>query len=194
MWHFFATARFLSFGPTILSGFFSMFRLRFLVFAVVALTLPLKGANAVDQNIILQATVPKYCTIGSSASPTDDHVTVPILSTGNVDTTEIDKSYAVVCNSAATVSLTSLSGAMITTATAVPLFDAFINYRVDTTGFAIVSGTTLHAGANQSLGSVNTPGPANTSLGVKITPQANAHPLAGGDYGDTLTISITPIM
>jgi len=168
-----------------------MFRLRFFALVAVTVVLPLNGADAVDQAIILQATVPKYCTIGGSGSP--DHVTVPILSNGSVDTTEIDKSYPVVCNAAASVSLTSLSGAMVTAATPIPLFDAFINYRVDTTGFAIVSGVTTNTGGSQSLGSVNTSGPANTNLNVKITPQSNTYPLAGGSYQDTLTISINPL-
>jgi hypothetical protein len=166
-----------------------------LVTAVAVTFLLFAGrANATDQNIILQATVAKYCTIAGSATPGDDHATVNILGNGNVDLTEIDKSYAVVCNSAATVLLTSVNGAMTTTTTAASGFDTFINYQVATTGFAVVSGTTTHAGANQHFGPVNTSGAANANLNVAITPQGNANPLAGGSYQDTLTISITPIM
>jgi hypothetical protein len=171
------------------SGFFLMFSLRFFLMGTLALALPLNRANAVSQTINLQANVSKYCTIGGSGT---DNVTVPVLN-GDVDTTEIDKSYSVVCNSAANVSLASANGAMVQSPSiTVPQFDAFINYQVDMSGFATVSGTTSNLGP-QSLGSTVTAGPENTSMVVKITPVSNSNPLAGGQYNDTLTISISPI-
>jgi hypothetical protein len=151
-----------------------------------------RPAIAVDQNIILNATVAKYCTIAGSASPGNDTVTIPTTN-GVVTTTPITRSYAVVCNSAANVTLTSLNGALTTATAGGAGFDNFINYAAATSGIAVLSGATTNSGGSQLLDSKNTAGPVNSNLNVTITP-ASANPLAGGDYTDTLKVSITPIM
>jgi len=165
----------------------------FLCLAICTLTVG--RAHATDQNINLKATVAQYCTIEGSSSPTDDDVTVPILGNGTVDTTLITRSYAVVCNSAANVSLTSLNGAMVTSTTAGSGFDTFINYEAGTNGFVSISAAaTTNTGSNQVLGTATTSGAESANLNVTIQPIANSNPLAGGDYLDTLKVSITPIM
>lgn len=162
---------------------------------LVAYMLTIGGANATDQNINLTATVSQYCTIEGSAAPGDDDVTVPILMNGNVDTTLTTRSYAVVCNSAADVSLTSINGAMVTTTTAASGFDTFINYEAGANGFVNISAAaTTNTGANQVLGTATTSGAESDTLNVTIQPISNSNPLAGGDYLDTLKVSITPIM
>ncbi|MBS0233809.1 MAG: hypothetical protein JSR99_10015 [Proteobacteria bacterium] len=166
-----------------------------LCLGLILSTLPLGRAYATDQNINLKATVPEYCTIEGSSSPADDDVTVPILGNGNVDTTLITRSYAVVCNSAANVSLTSLDGAMVTSTTAGSGFDTFINYEAGTNGFVNISAAaTTNTGSNQLLGTATTSGAESANLNVTIQPISNSNPLAGGDYLDTLKVSITPIM
>jgi hypothetical protein len=122
-------------------------------------------------------------------------VTVPVDGSGNVDTTLITRSYAVVCNSAADVALTSINGAMVTTTTAGSGFDTFINYEAGTNGFVNISAAaTTNTGANQVLGTATTSGAASDTLNVTIQPISNSNPLAGGDYLDTLKVSITPIL
>ncbi len=152
------------------------------------------AANAVDQNIVLTATVGKYCTIANSATPADDIVSVPVVS-GVVSTAQIVRNYAVVCNSAAAVTLNSTNGAMTTTTTSLGGFDTFIDYSARASGFVnTTTGTTTHGGGPQLLGSANTSGASSATLTVTIQPIAGSNPLAGGDYTDTLKVSITPIM
>lgn len=170
-----------------------MFKIFASAATVVAFVFLSGPANATDQNIILTATVAKYCTIAGSATPADDNVTIPVTN-GIVDTSLITKSYAVVCNSAASVTLASNNGALLTSTTASSSFDNFINYQAGTSGFAnITAAATVNAGA-QTLGTVNTSGPSSGTLNVTIQPIAGANPLAGGDYTDTLKVSIVPIM
>ncbi len=170
-----------------------MFKIFALAACAVFFVLTVGAANATDQNILLQATVAKYCTIGGSASPADDHVTIPAPN-GIVDVTQITKSYAVVCNAAATVTLTSESGAMLTTTTASSGFDTFINYLAGTSGFATISPTATTNAGIQVLGTTVTSGAASATLNVTIKPIAGANPLAGGEYNDTLKVSIIPII
>jgi hypothetical protein len=171
-----------------------MFRIFAFVASVLLCLQFSTSANAVDQNIVLTATVAKFCTIANSATPADDNVTVPVVS-GVVTTTPIVRSYAVVCNSAASVALNSINGAMTTSTTSSGGFDTFINYSARASGFAsTTAGTTTNSGGPQLLGSANTSGASSATLTVTITPVAGSNPLAGGTYGDTLKVSISPIM
>jgi hypothetical protein len=152
-------------------------------------------AMATDQNIPLRAVVTSFCKINSVLTDTTDAVTDLSVTAGTVATTVINKSYPVVCNRAANVSLTSINGAMTGPATA-PLFDNIINYTVAASGFVTIpvgsTAGTPGAAGNETLGTATTAGPAAGNIAIAITPVANTNPLAEGTYLDTLRVRITP--
>ena len=69
------------------------------------------SAMATDQDINLTATVNGFCTIDGSLTPTVDTVNMDALvTTGFIAATTQNRTYAVICNRATDISLTSLSG------------------------------------------------------------------------------------
>lgn len=156
------------------------------------------GAHATDQNIVISATVNGFCKIDTSLTPTDDTISWTSQITDGylpASPTATNKSYAVVCNKATNISLTSLNGAMTGPSSAAG-FENIINYTVAASGFATIAtvstATTSSASGAETLGTTTraTPGSANISL--VITPVANTNPLAEGTYQDTLRVRIEP--
>lgn len=156
------------------------------------------GSGYTSRGFTVTGTVAKVCTIGGVAHPTADTATIPVSPAGAVNTAVINKSYAnAVCNTPSNVQMTSLNGAVKTSATPPSGFTNQINY----------SSTAVFSGASASLNTatnplatgsesgtaVSTTGTLPTgTLSVTITPQANASRLLSGTYTDTLTITITP--
>jgi hypothetical protein len=157
------------------------------------------GASATTQDINLSATVTGFCRIAGSLTPTADSVTIPIdYTTGaDVDTTQILRVFAVVCNKATNISLTSINGGLIGP-TAATGFEHIINYTAELSGFVtLAAGSTAttgtaSVGANESLGSTTRATPGAASVTMTITPLANTDPLAAGSYADTLRLIIAP--
>ncbi|MBA2127418.1 hypothetical protein DLM45_14485 [Hyphomicrobium methylovorum] len=149
-------------------------------------------ASATDQNINLTATVAAFCTIEGSLSPSADSATVPAPG-GIVDSTAIVKSYAVICNASADVTLTSINGRMTTVAGAITGFDNFIDYTAGAGGFVTIAPSSTAVGplGTKVLGTTSTSGAKAGSLTVTITP-ITAQPLVAGAYADTLRVSIVP--
>ena len=154
------------------------------------------AAQAVDQNINLNASVSGFCTINSSLAPSLINQSIPTTGDGNVNTAPIVVPLgAVVCNNAANVSLASLKGGVFS-GTSAPGFQNRINYTASVSSpaavalnanAAIVTPTT--AGPVASLGAVSDPG-----VNVTITPSVNTLPLvAASDYNDTLTVTIAAL-
>lgn len=158
------------------------------------------AAQATDQDITLNATVPKFCTIGGSLTPTTLTETIPVNTTGNVVTTPIIKSIgAITCNTASTVTLSSLKGGLFDPAvsSAPGGFQNYINYSASIAApvsASVTAGETSVAAAPVSGTPVITSG-ATTSAAVSVTinPTANTSPLvAGTNYADTLKVTIAP--
>lgn len=168
-------------------------RIRFALMALGLFPLGVAGtANATDQTITLTATVTAFCTVGGSQSPTADSATVPAPG-GIVDATPIVKTYAVVCNSAADVSLTSINGRMTSAASAITGFDNFIDYTAGASGFVTITPASTVGGitGTKLLGTASTSGANSANLTVTITP-IPSQPLVAGAYADTLNVSIVP--
>ncbi len=148
------------------------------------------AVQAADQNIVIGALVTGSCTV-NGAGPSDS-ATIDVTS-GNVDTTPIVKTYPVSCNAPATATLTSVSDGLGGPAAASG-FENHINYTAGTTGFVTIVGTATTSGvtANHLLGSNTTPGASATPVNVQINPAANVDALVAGSYSDTLTLSINP--
>lgn len=155
-------------------------------------------AQATDQNIVISATVSGFCKIDNSLTPANDTISWTAQITDGFlpgTPTASNKSYAVVCNKATNISLTSINGGMTGPAAATG-FDHIINYTVAASGFATIAtgstATTATAAGNETLGTDvrATPGSANISL--VITPVTNTNPLVEGSYQDTLRLRIEP--
>ena len=148
--------------------------------------------------LIVSATVVGSCTIGGVSTPAADSATIPVSSSGAVNTSVINRSYAsVVCSGPSNVQLTSLNGAVKSPATAVTGFSNIINYSA-TASFSSANATLNTATVATATGSesgtaASTSGvlPSGT-MSVTITPAASASPLLAGSYSDTLRITITP--
>jgi hypothetical protein len=156
------------------------------------------GASVFSRAFTVTGTVSKACTIGGVARPGADSATIPVSSTGGVNTAIINKSYAsVACNTPSNVQLTSQNGGVKTVATPPSGFTNVIDY----TSTATFSGATatldtaaLPAATAPEAGvAVSTTGatPSGT-MSVAITPRANTLRLLSGTYSDVLTITITP--
>lgn len=161
-----------------------------------------KVAGAVSflgsQAFSVTGNVAKVCTIGGTATPTNDTATVPITATGAVATTPIVRSYAnAACNTPSRLQLTSQSGAVLRTGAPPAGFTNQINYSASA-GFSsatatLNTATTAGAAGPESGTAVSTSGTTPSgSLSLTITPQANSLPLISGSYSDTLRITITP--
>ncbi|ADJ22247.1 hypothetical protein Hden_0425 [Hyphomicrobium denitrificans ATCC 51888] len=149
------------------------------------------------QGFTVTGTVLKSCTVGGVHTPAADTAVIPITASGNVNTAPINRSYSnAFCNSPANVQLTSDNGAVTTGGSGGGL-QRLINYSASASfsGAAASLNTATSPGATGAeSGPVSpTSGTSPTgSLGVTITPQINAQPLAAGNYSDTLRITITP--
>lgn len=153
--------------------------------------------SATDQDINITATVTGFCTIAGSLTPTADTVNWDsLVTTGNITATATNRTYAVVCNRATDISLTSLNGALTTASAAATGFENLINYTASASGFATVASgstaTTATAVGNETLGTATRATAGSENITVTITPIANTNPLVQGTYTDTLRLNITP--
>ncbi|MGE0055168.1 MAG: hypothetical protein AB7S74_13245 [Hyphomicrobium sp.] len=138
------------------------------------------------------------CTIGGTSNPSSANATIPVNTSGTVNTAPIPRSFSnVVCNSFSVLQMSSLAGAVRRSTAAPTGFTNIINYAAVAT----------YAGASSSLNTATIPtangmetGSSGTTssstptgtLSVTITPQSPSQPLISGNYNDTLRITITP--
>ncbi|MBS0237234.1 MAG: hypothetical protein JSR89_02280 [Proteobacteria bacterium] len=150
-----------------------------------------------SQAFTVTGAVAKSCTIGGTNHPAADTATIPITANGSVNTAPINRSYPnAFCNTPANVQMTSQNGA-VTTAGSGSGLQRLIDYAASATfsgATASLNTATVPTASGPETGATalttgNTP---TGSLGVSITPQLNAQPLAAGSYADTLTITLTP--
>ncbi|AGK56382.1 hypothetical protein HYPDE_23478 [Hyphomicrobium denitrificans 1NES1] len=150
-----------------------------------------------SQTFTVTGNVAKSCTIGGISHPAADTATIPITASGAVNTAPINRSYPnAFCNTPANMQLTSQNGAVTTSGSG-----GGLQRLIDYTASATFSGSTASldtatvptaSGSEAGTTSSTTGSTPTGSLGVTITPQLNAQPLAAGSYADTLTITITP--
>ena len=149
-------------------------------------------AQAATQDIDVKATVGKYCKIGGEANPAKLTKTIPIdAATNDVDTTAIDFAVgSVVCNTATDITTSSAQGSVKGPANTNTSFANKIDYvataKLGTAGSTIDTATPANSAAGATTGAYS------GDLAVKIAPVANAKPLVGGSYLDTLTVTLTP--
>lgn len=154
-------------------------------------------AAATDQNINITATVAGFCSIDGTLTPADDTINWDsLVTTGFITATATNRTYAVVCNRATDISLTSINGAMTTASAAAAGFENLINYTAGTSGFATIAAgstaTTPTATGNELLGSTTRATPGAANIVVTATPITNTNPLVEGTYTDTLRLRIIP--
>lgn len=154
-------------------------------------------AQAATQDVNVSATVPGYCRINGQANPTALNAPVPINSAGVVDTTDITFNVTdVVCNTVADLQARSLQGAAKSGSATAAGFQNFFNYtgeaKIGTTTSTINTATTATATGVEAGNVAATPGPINSTLNIKVTPQTPTDPLVAGTYSDTLRVTITP--
>lgn len=156
------------------------------------------GGGGASQSISVGATVPKFCRIGGSTSPSQLTQNIDTTGPGTISTSDVTFDLgAVVCNSTSTVQLSSPNGAMFANGVnPVSNFDHTIKYSARLSGFG--DAVTLTAG-NTSRSSVTSGAPAErgpinaaNSVTVKVTPAANTNPILAGNYSDTITVLINP--
>jgi hypothetical protein len=155
-------------------------------------------AQAAQQEIQISATVPSSCTINGASSGVVDTATIGIDASGNVIVSPITPSNApyvnVVCNAPATLQLKSTQGAVKTAATGSG-FTNIINYQASATWngqTATIDTATIATATGQETGTAEPVSAGSGDLDVTITPAANAQPLIGGNYSDSLFVLLTP--
>jgi hypothetical protein len=170
----------------------------FLVGAASLATAGSAFAQAATQDVNITATVPKYCTVGGSATPAALNTTIPVSATGSVTTTTQNFTVnSVVCNTAADVVATSVGGGVKSATAAAPGFTNVINYTgVATFGSATstINTATAPAASGAEAGNTAATGGATAgNLSISVTPAQPASPLmAGTDYSDVLRVTLTP--
>lgn len=155
-------------------------------------------AQAATQDVNITATVPKYCTVGGSATPTALNTTIPVSASGVVTTTTQNFTVnSVVCNTAADVVATSVAGGVRSATAAASGFTNIIDYTgvaAFGTATSTINTATVPAAAGAEAGNTAATGGATAgNLTISVTPVQPATPLmAGTDYSDTLRITLTP--
>jgi hypothetical protein len=154
-------------------------------------------ALAASQDINLTATVDGSCTISNSNNPAAVTQALAVSSDGFVSTSPVVLNFPVACNKPATLSMSAVNKGLVGPA-AVANYDNKINYLAQTSGlFPVVSLDTQIAAAPLPGGgdpySSASAGPVQGNLSVTVTPASSSHPLAGGNYADTLRLTITPL-
>ncbi len=155
-------------------------------------------AQAATQDLNITATVPKFCTIGGSASPSALNTTIPVNSTGTVTTTAQNFTVnSVICNVATNVLATSTGGGVKSATTAPSGFTNIIDYT-GAASFGSATSTintaTAPAAAGAEAGNIAaTTGAAAGNLTISVTPTQPTNPLISAtDYADTLRVTLTP--
>lgn len=155
-------------------------------------------AQAAQQEIQISATVTSSCTINGASTGVIDTATIGINASGNVIVSPITPANApyvnVVCNAPATLQLRSTQGAVKTAATGSG-FTNIINYQASATWngqTATIDTATIATATGQETGTAEPVSAGSGDLDVTITPEANAQPLIGGNYSDSLFVLLTP--
>jgi hypothetical protein len=157
-------------------------------------------AQAATQDVNISATVAPYCTIAGSFAPSALTATVPVNSTGGVNTAAINVTGAspptVVCNTAANLQASSVTGG-VRNATAAPVgFTNIIDYTgvasLGSTSSSVDTATVAGATGTENGNTAATTGAYAGTLAITVTPQAPSSPLISGSYSDTLRVTITP--
>lgn len=155
-------------------------------------------AQAATQDVNITATVPKYCSVAGSATPAALNTTIPISATGTVTTTAQNFTVnSVVCNTAADVVATSVSGGVRSATAAASGFTNIINYTgVASFGAAsstVNTATNPAAGGAEAGNTAATGGATAGNLTIAVTPAQPGLPLmAATDYSDVLRVTLTP--
>ena len=156
------------------------------------------NAQAATQDVNITATVPKYCTIGGTATPAALNTTIPVSSTGSVTTaTQNFTVNTVVCNVATNVVATSVSGGVKSATAPASGFTNIIDYTGAATfgsATSTINTATAPAAAGSEAGNTAaTPGATAGDLTISVTPAQPSTPLmAATDYSDVLRITLTP--
>jgi hypothetical protein len=152
-------------------------------------------AQAATQDVSLTATVPKYCNIATPPSAAGATRNININADGSVDTlTAVPNVVAggVVCNTASSVQVKSLSGG-VTSLTSAPVgFSNKIDYNASAK-LGTAPTATLDTALSPTGTPVSTGGATSGSLTISVAPKPATAPLvAGTDYSDTLRVTLTP--
>lgn len=155
-------------------------------------------AQAATQDLNITASVPKFCTVAGSATPTALSTTIPVSATGTVTTTTQNFTVnSVVCNTAADVVATSTGGGVKSGTAAPSGFTNIINYTGTATfgtATSTINTATVPAAAGAEPGSTGaTTGATAGTLAISVAPAQPASPLISAtDYADTLRVTLTP--
>jgi hypothetical protein len=155
-------------------------------------------AQAATQDLNITASVPKFCAVNGSATPTALSTTIPVSATGVVTTTTQNFTVNnVTCNTAADVVATSTGGGVKSSSAAPSGFTNVINYTGSATfgtATSTVNTATVPAAAGAESGNTAaTSGATAGNLTITVTPTQPASPLiAGTDYSDVLRVTLTP--
>jgi hypothetical protein len=155
-------------------------------------------AQAATQDLNITASVPKFCTVGGSASPAALNTTIPVSSTGTVTTAAQNFTVSsVTCNVATNVLATSTGGGVKSATSAPSGFTNIIDYTgAATFGSAtstINTATAPAASGAEAGNTAATTGAVSGSLTISVTPAQPASPLISAtDYADTLRVTLTP--
>lgn len=152
------------------------------------------AANATDQNITITASVNTFCSLNGSTSNGSVSTPVTIATLDGVPgaVSNGSNTFAVVCNAASNVSLTSANQGLTTSASANVPFANKINYTATATGFA---SATLNTATGATTGPIPVPGASAADLTVAVaTPvlPSGTNFLIAGQYADTLTVRVVP--
>jgi carbon monoxide dehydrogenase subunit G len=126
--------------------------------------------------------------------------TVPVNSSGAVNTSSINVTGAsppaVVCNTAANLLTSSVSGGVRNAAVPPPGFSNIIDYTgtasIGSTSSSVNTATVAGAAGQEDGNTAATTGAYTGNLAITVTPQAATTPLISGSYSDTLRVTITP--
>lgn len=156
-------------------------------------------AQGADQDMQISASVPGYCTVGGTHSPTKLSTSIPVDAAGSVDTTlQTFTVGSVVCNTPTNLTATSMRGG-VKSATKVGSsgLTNIINYKgtatFGTAKSTINTGATKGASGPETGNTATTAGPTSGNLTITILPDQPTSPLAlGSDYWDTLRVDLIP--
>jgi hypothetical protein len=174
-------------------------RLLFALIVSLLLTGAAATAQTATQEIQISATVGKSCSINGGSTGVIDTATIPISPAGAVVTTPITPTQSpylnVVCNAPSTIQLTSNLGAVKNATVAPSGFTNIIDYQASATWngvTATLDTATTPSAAGSESGTTQPVSAGSDSLSVTITPTANAAPLMGGSYSDSLFVVLNP--
>jgi hypothetical protein len=139
---------------------------------------------------------PLVCTLGGSASGGTQ--TLDFSNGATISTATKTANFAsLTCNSRVTMTLTSMSGAARSPATATAAYTNFFDYVASTTirGRTVTLDTSAAASASgpeSASNNITATPTTNAAVSIQVTPILPAKPLVAGSYADVLTLTLTP--